>query len=52
MYLVGMSEKVYIAPVAHIKESFGGRGEAGKYGISQSNWGFRSFLQNINNNVC
>jgi len=24
---------MYIPPVAHIKQSFGGRGEAGKYGV-------------------
>jgi len=47
---------MYIAHNAHIKRSFGRRGEAGKYGI----WSFRLQLSegthrqdvNINKNVC
>jgi len=33
LYLVGMLGMMYIAPVAHIEESFGGKGEAGKHNV-------------------
>jgi len=33
LYLLGMLGMMYISPIAHIKESFGGKGEAGKYNV-------------------
>jgi len=42
---------MYIPPVAHIKQSFGGRGEAGKYGVYSQRDHITSSKCIINNNV-